>query len=130
MTAVQVLRMSMKRKRARLQTAQERFSELFAGDEHLWSRLFGHIQGDGHVTKGGDVAILCTACGAHGEELEISMALTLSPRECERSLAAPVAYVLSSRGRELDGAQKTTEARNTSGNRQKFWRQHQERPFH
>jgi len=85
--------MSMKRKRARLQTAQERFSELFAGDEHLWSRLFGHIQGDGHVTKKGDMIQLGTACEAHGEE----MALTISPRECERSLAAPVTYVLSSR---------------------------------
>lgn len=47
-----------------------------------------------------------------------------------RSLAAPVAYVLSSRGRELDDVQKDPEARSTSGNRQKFWRQHQERPFH
>ena len=36
------------------------------------------------------------------------MALTLSPCECERSLAAPVTYVhvLSSRGRELDDVQK------------------------
>ena len=59
----------MKRKRARLQTAQERFSELFAGDERLWSRLFGHIQGDLHVTKKGDMTALGTACEAHGEEM-------------------------------------------------------------
>jgi len=51
----------MKRKRARPQTAQERFSEVFAGDEHLWSRLFGHIQGDGHVdvTKQGRLTGHC-----------------------------------------------------------------------
>ena len=60
------------------------------------------------------------------------MALTLSPRECERSLAAPVTYVLSmaSRGRELDDAQKDPELRDTTGNRQKFWKQHQEKSFH
>ena len=50
----------MKRKRARPQTAQERFFEVFAGDEHLWSRLFGHLQGDGHVTKKGDAISLGT----------------------------------------------------------------------
>ena len=116
----------MKRKRARPQTVQERFSELFVGPEHLWSRLLGHIQGDGHVTKQGNSIVLGTACEAHGDK----MALALSPRECEHSLAAPVTYVLSSRGRELDDAQKGPEARNISGNRQKFWRQHQEMPFH
>ena len=83
--------MLLRGKRARTQTAQETFSELFSGDERLWSRLFGSIQGDSHVTKGGDAIVLGTACEAHGEE----MALTLSPRECERSLAAPVTYVLS-----------------------------------
>ena len=82
-------------KRARTQTAQETFSELFVGDEHLWSRLFGSIRGDSHVTKGGDAIVLDTACEAHGPGEE--MALTLSPRECERSLAAPVTYVLSRR---------------------------------
>ena len=116
----------MKRKRARPQTAQERFFEVFSGDDRLWSRLFCHLQGDGHVTKKGDAIVLGTACEAHGEE----MALTLSPRECERSLAAPVTYVLSSRGRELDDARKDPEVRDTTGNRQKFWKQHQERSFH
>ena len=61
-----VPRTSMKRKRARPQTAQEIFFGVFAGDEHLWSRMSGHIQGDGHATKTGDVVVLGTACGAHG----------------------------------------------------------------
>ena len=73
-------RTSMKRKRARLQTAQGGFSELFGGPEHLWSRLFGHIQGDGHVTREGGAIRLDAACEAHRDE----MALTLSQRECER----------------------------------------------
>ena len=69
--------------------------------------------------------VLDTACEAHGEE----MALAPNPCGCVRSLAAPVTYALSRRGRELDDVQKDPEAHNTSGNRQKFWRQHQERPF-
>ena len=63
------------------QTAQVGFSELFAGAGRLWSRLFGHIQGDGHATKRGGSIVLDAACEAHGVE----MALALSPCECERS---------------------------------------------
>ena len=92
-TAVQVPRISMKRKRARPRTAQEGFPALFGGDEDLGPRLFGHIQGDGHVTKKGDAIVLGTASEDHGVE----MALALIPCEYERPLAAPVAYVLSSR---------------------------------
>ena len=131
-TAVQVPRtsMSLKRKRVRPQTAQQGFPARFGGDGRLAPRMFGHIQGDGHayVNKTGDSIVLGAACEDHGEE----MALALSPCECERSLDASVAYVLSSRGRELDDVQKDPEVRsvNTSGNRQKFRRQHQERPFH
>ena len=66
-TAVQVPRTSMMLtgKRSR---PQERFPGLFVGPEHLWSRLLGHIQGDGHVmiTKQlqGDSIVLNTACEA------------------------------------------------------------------
>ena len=82
----------MKRKRARPQTAQERFFEVFAGDEHLWSRLFGHIQGDGHATKGGDVVVLGTACEAHGEEMALALSPFLWPwNQCRVSAEGPAA---------------------------------------
>lgn len=85
-------------------------AHLTSTEKDEWRRLARH--------KRGDSIGLQTACEAHGEEV----ALTLSPCECERSLdmAAPVAYVLSSRGRKLDDAQNGPEARNTSGNRQRF----------
>ena len=80
--------------------------------------MFGHIQGDGHVTESGDSIVLGTACEAHGNE----MALALRPCECERQLADPAASALFSWGRKLDDAQdlEDPEARNPSGNRQKF----------
>ena len=85
----------MKRKRVLqdnpgLPTSQAEFAERFAGTEDGWSRLFGHIQGHGFVTRKGDCIVLGTACEAHGDE----MALTLRPCECERSLADPAPWHL------------------------------------